>query len=201
MISLKLNQQEVKAKPTQTIYELAKAEGITIPTLCHLPRASSRSVCRICVVEVKGVRGLLPACSTLVAENMEVLTHSETVLRSRRVLLEFILAEHRGLQDDDVVLGDLCSELGVDDARFILPYKSRSQCEKVDSEYLKLDLSRCILCDRCIRACDKREVITRAGFGQDTRIVFDNDLSIDESACIRCGDCVEACPVGAIVKK
>jgi len=198
MISLKINHQQVKARPTQTILKVAKANGIYIPTLCHLPRFNTRSVCRICVVEVEGVRGLLPACSAIVSAGMEIHTHSDVVMRSRRVLLEFILAEHHGLRKDDEKLKSLCHELGVEGARFELPVKKPAHCETVKSEYMRIDLPRCILCDRCIRVCEGREVITRSGFGKDISIAFDDNKSVDESSCIRCGDCIESCPTGAI---
>jgi NADH dehydrogenase/NADH:ubiquinone oxidoreductase subunit G len=193
-----INGIEVQNDDSKTIYELARAAGISIPTLCHLPRRESRAVCRICVVEIAGRPGLVTACSTRASDGMEILTHSETVLRTRRVLMEFILAEHGEFCANDQVIRTLAQTLGVTQSRFSLPARDHSRYRLIESEYIKLDVAKCIHCDRCIRACADRNVITRKGFGNAVTFAFDDDVAIDKSSCIQCGDCVHACPSGAI---
>lgn len=200
MISLTLNYQQVKAEHNQTILAVARAKGIEIPTLCHLPRHSPRSVCRICVVEIKGVNSLVSACSTKVVAGMEILTHSERVIKARRVMMELILAENKGLREgEDTVVKRLSEEIGVSGSRVRLPVTAFSPSEQLASEYFSIDLSRCIHCDRCIRACETRKVITRTGFGYGVVNTFgDGKSGIEGSNCTYCGDCVAACPAGGI---
>lgn len=188
----------VENREDKTIHELAKSVGITVPTLCHLPKKESRAVCRICVVEIAGRPGLVSACSTRASDGMEIRTQSETVLRTRRTLMEFILAEHGEFCDSDAKIQALAGELGVRRSRFSLPEKDHSHYRAIENEYIKLHVEKCIHCDRCIRACADRNVITRKGFGFNVTLAFDNDVAIDDSSCVQCGDCVHACPSGAI---
>ncbi len=203
MISLTLNHQQLKAKPDQTILDIIKANSINIPTLCHLPGKSShdkpRAVCRICVVEIKGVNGLMSACSTKATEGMEILTHSKPVINSRKVLMEFILAEHQGLKEgEDTRVRQLSDEIGVKSSRFMLPINITSSVNKPVSEYFDIDSSRCIHCDRCIVACEMRKVIARSGFGYNIVNSFGGEPGLDASNCSYCGDCMAACPAGGI---
>lgn len=193
-----INGIDVKYKKDKTIYELAKGAGINIPTLCHLPKRDVRAVCRICVVELVGKPGLVSACSTKAVEGMKILTHSDTVLRTRKVLAEFMLAEHGEMTRKDTIFSELAESLDVDFTRFILPKQDLSHYKAIESEYIKLDISKCIHCDRCIRSCSDRNVITRKGFGMTVAMAFDNDVAIDDSSCVQCGDCIQACPSGAI---
>jgi len=203
MISLTLNHQRIKAKPNQTILDVIKANSVNIPTLCHLPGKSSRdrprAVCRICVVEVKGVNGLVSACSTKATQGMEIFTHSKPVLTTRKVLMEFTLAEHQGLKEgEDSRIRQLADEIGVNSARFRLPVNAASSVNKQASEYFDIDSSRCIHCDRCIVACETRKVISRSGFGYNIVNSFGGEPGLDASNCSYCGDCMAACPAEGI---
>jgi predicted molibdopterin-dependent oxidoreductase YjgC len=198
MITVTINGRTIKARSGQSILDVAKTHGIAIPTLCHLPRRSPRAVCRICMVEIVGEEALAPACSTSIRPGLEVNTHSARVQRIRRTLMELTLAEHNGIRSNDPIIKDLSEQLGVAQARFRLPERDLSRYQEIESEYIKLDLSRCVRCDRCIRACAQRRVITRAGFGIHVSMAFDYDVSIEESSCVQCGDCIQACPSGAI---
>ena len=95
MINLKINGIQIAAEPGATILTAARANGIHIPTLCFLKDTFADSLCRICVVEVAGSNKLMPACSTPVREGMEVFTHSELVVESRKMTLDFICRHHR----------------------------------------------------------------------------------------------------------
>lgn len=211
MINIKLDHQQIKVKPNQTILSIAKANGVKIPTLCYLPRSSfrntPRAVCRMCVVEIKGENGLVSACSTKAVGGMEIFTHSESVLKSRRVLMEFILAENRNLTqdeeagDENTQVKQLSAEIGISSARFTLPIDTKLQPKRQLSEYISIDLSRCIHCDRCIIVCDVQQVIKRSGFGSNIVNSFgDSDFGIEASNCSYCGDCVAVCPAGGIKK-
>ncbi len=200
MIAVTLNGRSIQARSGQSILDVARTHGIAIPTLCHLPHRRPRAVCRMCMVEIVGEEALVPACSTVIRPGLEVRTHSARIQRIRRTVMELTLAEHNGLRGHDPVLRDLSERLGVSQARFRLPERDLSRYREIESEYIRLDLSRCVHCDRCIRACGQRRVITRAGFGIQVSMAFDYDVSIEESSCIQCGDCIQACPSGAIAR-
>lgn len=204
MISIKLNHQRIKVKPNQTILEVSKAQGINIPTLCHFARGkgkgSPRAVCRICVVEVSDVNGLVTACSAKITQGMEIFTHSDNVIEARKVLMEFMLAENGGGEENTQVR-ELSKELGVESARFSLVEAVAAKPKALLSEYFHIDPALCVHCDRCIVACESRQVITRTGFGHSVSTAFGgNEQGIEASDCNYCGDCVAACPAGVITK-
>lgn len=203
MINITLNHQSFKVRSNQTILNIAKKVGVKVPTLCHLPRKStegnSRAVCRICVVEVKGINGLVSACSTKATEGMNIFTHSESVLKSRRVLLEFMLAESSKKLSEDSIVKKFCSDLGVHRARFTVPQELKSNTRRKVFEYLSIDPSLCVHCDRCILACDSQDAIKRSGFGYNITNTFGSDEGgFEASNCSYCGDCAAVCPTGAI---
>lgn len=200
MTKITINGMELQARPNQTVLDVMNAHNIFIPTLCHMPKKETRSVCRMCIVEAEGNSSLLSACSTKVTPGMVVKTETERVNKARKVLMGCLLAEHSESGGDDQQIRDLADRLGVIKTRFSLPQKDLSRYKQIESEYIKLDISRCVHCDRCIRACKDRKVITRRGFGIGVTMAFDNDLSIEASSCIQCGDCIQACPAGAITR-
>jgi bidirectional [NiFe] hydrogenase diaphorase subunit len=197
MISLKINRQVVQAKAGQTLLQLAKQQGIDIPTICHLPGLEARSVCRICSVEVEGHGRLLPACSTLAEQGMAVQTHSQKCVHARQVLLQFIIAEHGGLVTLSREVREYAKALGITEARFYL--QQPEEAARNGSDYIRYRPEQCIHCDRCILACRDQRVIGRAGRGAATRLTFGNsDRPLAETNCSSCGDCVAVCPTGTL---
>lgn len=196
MISLKLNGRCVSCPPGTTLLQLARREGINIPTLCHLPGRPARAVCRLCVVEVAGHERLHPACATPAAADMEVHTHSARCVQARQLLLEFIIAEHGALDTLSPELRSYAAELGVSTARFDLARPPQSGDK--GSDYIRYRAELCLHCDRCIAACEHR-VIRRAGRGAGVRLTFGaDDAALGQSECTGCGDCVAVCPSGAL---
>lgn len=199
-----------------TIWEAARGLGIEIPVLCHDPRLKPVGVCRVCAVEVEGARVLQPSCTRACEEGMVVRTDSDSVQRSRRMLVELLLADHptpceKHRRWGNCELELLAEQYGILGSRFgngrdtaahshAAPLRPRDNT----SPAIAVDHAACILCDRCIRACDdlqSNEVIGRMGKGYLARIAFDHDLPMGQSSCVTCGECVVSCPTGALIEK
>lgn len=194
------------AQDSMTILEAARQRGIYIPTLCYCADLPPVGACRICVVEVTGSRTLVAACHTPVAEGMVVHTHSPAVLETRRVILKLLLASHCGTcymcsKANLCELRHLAAELDVGLPDFE-PKRRYYPIEDV-SPYLVRDLSKCILCRRCVRACAQiagRNFFAVGYRGFHSKVVVDFDKPINMDACRDCDVCVSLCPTGALSK-
>lgn len=226
-----INGNKLDYQAGETILDVARRSDIDIPTLCHLKGATPTGACRICVVEVEGARSLLVACATPAANNMMVHTESPKVIESRRAILELLLASGnhncaiRGSDDDnwtsfqlkvqaedgsaelcpvwgDCQLQDLAYRYQVTGEKFIST-PTRYPMETVNP-FIVRDFSRCILCGRCVQACNEVQVNNAIHFGyrgSKTKIVAGSDQYLKDSDCVFCGECVQVCPVGALVEK
>lgn len=204
-IKLKIDGKEVLAREGDTILEVAKENGISIPTLCYLEGLSSLGGCRLCLVEEKESRKLFPACATPVGQGMEIITDSDKLLEYRRMLVELFLSERTHICSVCVANGscelqEMATNLGVDHVRF----KREWTMHAIDSshERLVLDPNRCILCTRCIRVCDEVEGVHTLDLrmrGKDSQVIIDLDEPWgSSSSCTSCMKCAAVCPVGAI---
>ncbi|MBN1680146.1 MAG: bidirectional hydrogenase complex protein HoxU [Anaerolineae bacterium] len=206
--TLKIDGRDVGAHEDQTILQLARENNITIPTLCHIEGLSVPGACRLCLVEVKGWRKLVPACATYADEGMEVFTDSERLRSYRRMILELLFSEGNHVcavcvSNGHCELQSLAQHLGMDHVR----YPNLQPVRLVDMTHSRftLDRNRCILCLRCVRVCDEIEGAHTwdvKGRGVDARVISDLDTPWGESpTCTTCGKCVNVCPVGALVEK
>lgn len=206
-VSLTIDGIEVTVPEGTTIWEAAARVGIEIPVLCHDPRLEPVGVCRICAVDV-GERALPAACVRQVEPGMEVTTANQEITAHRRVLTELMLADQPEQSRRESTTGDdalyaLARELKV--GSFPWPDAASSnnppRGQDDSSPVIAVDHQACILCDRCVRACDDiqhNDVITRTGKGHSVRIGFDLDVPMTESSCVSCGECVAVCPTGAL---
>lgn len=205
-VTLTIDGFSVTAPEGATIWEAARSAGIEIPALCHDPKLKPVAVCRVCVVDVENSRTLPAACIRQVEEGMTVRTGTERVRRARRTLVELL---ESGQPSEDTrrkppaqdELAQLGRQLQSDPARYAPTCSSSLVEHDLSSPVIAVDHNACILCDRCIRACDDvqvNDVIGRAGKGCHTRIAFDNDRPMGNSSCVSCGECVAACPTGAL---
>jgi bidirectional [NiFe] hydrogenase diaphorase subunit len=206
--TLTIDGQDVGAREDETILEVARENGIWIPTLCQLDGLSTVGACRLCIVEVKGTSKLLPACVTRVEEGMEVTADSERLRDYRKMIVELLFAEGNHICSVCVANGNcelqwLAQRLGVDHIRFSYLYGRRV----VDASHARfaVDHNRCILCTRCVRVCDEVEGAHTwdvMGRGTDARVITDLAQPWgDSDSCTSCGKCVNVCPTGALFEK
>jgi len=202
-----LNGKETEFKPGQMILDAARNGGIEIPTLCYLKGAAPTGACRICLVEVKGARSLMAACSTPVSPGMEVFTDTDLVHSARKLNVELLLASgtHNCLvceANGNCRLQDLAYFYKITELRFTQSDKKYSTED--ENPFIVRDFSRCILCGRCVQACNEL-VVNRAisyGYrGAKSKIITGGDQPYNNSDCVFCGQCVEVCPVGALTEK
>jgi len=203
-IAITVNGSQLAGSEGTTILEVVQANGIDIPTLCYRPELPPIGACRICVVEVEGSRTLVGSCHTPITEGMVVYTHSPKVLETRRVIVELLLASHCGscfLCDKANIceLRRIAADLDVGLPQF---QASRRYYPVEDiSPYIIRDLSKCILCRRCVRACNEiaKQNIFAVGYrGFDSKIIVDFDQPIDKEVCRDCDACISFCPTGAL---
>ncbi|WP_216643627.1 2Fe-2S iron-sulfur cluster-binding protein [Spiribacter salilacus] len=206
-VSLTIDGVEVTVPEGTTIWEAAARYGIEIPVLCHDPRLEPVGVCRICAVDV-GERTLPAACVRHVEAGMNVITANTEITAHRRILTELMLSDQPEQSRREATTGDdslyaLARELKVSDFPWPDAKSSSNPPRGQDdsSPVIAVDHQACILCDRCVRACDDiqhNDVITRTGKGHSVRIGFDLDVPMAESSCVSCGECVAVCPTGAL---
>ena len=206
MVNLKINGQDVCVPEGYTILDAAREVGINIPTLCYLKDINKIGACRMCLVEVKGARGLQAACVYPVAEGLEVFTNTEKAREARKLTLELILSNHERkcltcIRNKNCELQSLAEELGVDNIRF----EGENVAYEIDdaSTSIVRDNNKCVLCRRCIAACDNQAIsvisCVNRGFTTEVATAFGNSMA--DVGCIYCGQCIEACPVGALYEK
>ena len=204
MIELTLNGAPLCGGEGSTILEVAQENGVNIPTLCYLQELLPIGACRICVVEVEGLRTLVAACHTPITPGMAIHTHSPKVIEARRVIVELLLASHCGscYMCDKANICELSAIAADLDAR--LPrFSSRKRFYQIEdvSPYITRDLTKCILCRRCVRACReiaRQNVFSTAYRGFDSKIVVDCDEPINKDVCRDCDVCISRCPTRAL---
>jgi formate dehydrogenase (NADP+) alpha subunit len=206
-ITVTINGREVQAEPGQTILDVARSIGVDIPTLCHDPRLEPYGACRLCLVEVEGARGPMPACATKINDGMKVQTHTEKVQKLRRFVIQLLLSNHPldcpvCEAAGDCRLQDYAYELDV--ATLPWGWHPLDFPTRDDHPNVARNPNRCILCGRCVRICRDVMGIGCWGFrnrGYLTIIDTPYNMPLEDVGCISCGQCVSACPVGALNMK
>jgi len=205
-VQLTIDGQSVTVPAGTTIFDAARMQGISIPTLCHQQNETPVGVCRMCVVDV-GQRVYAASCIRQCEPGMTVKTATEGVQAARHMLVELLMSDHpapctRQQHSGDCELEALAEQAGIKTSRF--PKRATPRGKDDSSAVIAVDHEACILCDRCIRGCDDIRhnwVLARRGKGYQAGISFDNNLPMGESSCVSCGECMVSCPTGALTNK
>ena len=206
-ITITLDGREVSGHPGMTVLDLALESGIEIPTLCHDRHLHSIGACRLCLVENEQTGALLASCATPIAPGMVIHSRSSRVMEHRKNIVNLLLASHPDSclvcdKGNRCQLRKLASEMGVGLVEFQrIP---RSAAIEEVNPFIERDVSKCILCAKCIRACQELVVegaidYFRRGFGN--RPATFNNLPLEASECTFCGTCVGMCPTGALMER
>ncbi|MBR5252772.1 MAG: [Clostridia bacterium] len=208
MVNVKINGADYSVPAGITVLEACRYANIDIPTLCYLKDINEIGACRLCLVEVKGARGLVAACVYPVNEGMEVQTNTPQIRAIRKTNLELILSAHEKkclscIRSTSCELQKLAQEYKCDEDKFC--YSDNKTLEPIDKSSVSIirDNNKCILCRRCVAACEAQAIgaigVVNRGF--DSKVAPAFEVALADTTCINCGQCVVACPVGALYEK
>lgn len=203
MVKISINNIKYNVLKGYTILEACKAHGIEIPTLCYLKEINEIGACRICLVEIKGVKKLLTSCNTIVWEGMEILTNTPRVREAREINLQLILSQHNSdcptcKRNKNCALQNLCEKFNISAS----PYEKHIPANK-SQQYFPLirEDSKCLNCLRCVNFCDKIQALgiwDFVGSGSHSKVTTASGKNIINDNCSLCGQCITHCPVGAL---
>ncbi len=212
MISLTIDGKSVQAEPGSTVLRAAQRSGIHIPTLCDHPHLTPYGGCRLCMVEVKGMRVPAASCTLPVTEGMIVQTNTPALQQSRQVILSLLFSERNHFCPFCQVSGSAATSAcelqrsAYHEGMTHWPMQPQWSGFVVDTShpYFILDNNRCILCRRCVRACAEMAgsfTLNVEERGAATVIVADTNVPLGKSSCVQCGSCVQVCPTGALIDR
>ncbi len=205
MVSIEINEKKVSVPFGTTILEACRENGIHIPTLCHHDDLCVAGVCRVCVVDIEGMRTLQASCAFPITSPIKVRTSTPMVRKARRHIIDLLLSEHYGqcytcVRNNNCELQGLAKEYGVD--HFAFGHVQESQYPVDNSSYSVIrDMDKCVLCKRCVRTCiDLQEVgvLESVDRGDKTHISTFMEKPLADVVCINCGQCINRCPTGAL---
>jgi predicted molibdopterin-dependent oxidoreductase YjgC len=201
LVDLTIDGRTVGVPEGSTLLEACRSAGADVPTLCYLETLEPINSCRVCVVEVTGSRTLVPSCSRVVEEGMEVATDSDRVATARTVVYE-LLASAVDLSLAEPETKRQMERYGVDPSKYEGGWRRTDEVKIQDDLYVR-DYDKCIMCFRCVAACgpdaQNTFAIDVAGRGLTATISTEYDITLPESACVYCGNCVGVCPTGALM--
>ena len=207
-IELTIDGQSLRVPAGTSILRAARAAGLDIPKLCATDSLEAFGSCRVCLVEVEGRRGLIASCTEPVQDGMVVRTQTEKVARVRRGVLELYISDHpldclTCAANGDCELQDVAGAVGLREVRYRDPETHLDAVVDTSNPYFQFDPAKCIVCSRCVRACDEVQgtfALTIDGRGFASKVATGADDFFD-SECVSCGACVQACPTATLIEK
>lgn len=204
-VSIEINEKKVTVPMGTTILEACRQNQVYVPTLCHHDDLCVAGVCRICVVDVEGMKTLQAACAFPITAPIKIRTSTEMVRKARKHIIDLLLSEHYGecyscFRNNNCELQSLAKEYGVDHYNFGHVQQPRFEVDSSSYSVVR-DMDKCVLCKRCVRTCiDLQEVgvLEAVNRGYKTRISTFGDKPLAEVICINCGQCINRCPTGAL---
>ena len=205
-----INGKAFTIKPDESVLQFSQRNGFHIPTLCDDSRLESFGACRVCSVEIAlkedGPVKTMASCHTPVSQGMHIYTQTESVQKLRKNIVELVLTDHpldclTCEVNGNCELQTVAADVGIREVRYHAGDNHGQYAKDLSHPYMRSDLSKCINCYRCVRACDEIQgemVLGISGRGFDSKIIKGANLSFDESACVSCGACAQTCPTAAI---
>lgn len=209
-VTLIIDGQPVTTRKGNSIMRAAAEAGSSIPKLCATDSENPFGSCRMCLVEVEGRRGTPSSCTTPVEDGMVVKTQTDKLAKLRKGVMELYISDHpldclTCSANGDCELQDMAGSVGLRDVRYGYEGENHTVCEKDESNpYFTYDPSKCIVCSRCVRACEEVQgtfALTITGRGFDSRVTAGNNDDFLDSECVSCGACVQACPTATLMEK
>lgn len=210
LVSLAVDGREIVVPEGTSVLRAAALAGINIPKLCASDNLEAFGSCRLCAVQIEGRKGFPASCTTPVAEGMQVSTQTEPVAKLRRNIMELYISDHpldclTCPANGDCELQDMAGAVGLRQVRYGFDGENHLHAEKDESNpYFSFDPSKCIVCSRCVRACEEVQgtfALTIDGRGFDSKVSAGANDSFMDSDCVSCGACVQACPTSTLMEK
>jgi formate dehydrogenase major subunit len=210
MVNLEIDGFQVIAPAGTSVMRAAASIGIDIPKLCATDSIEPFGSCRLCVVEIKGGRGMPASCTTPIAEGMVVTTQNKKLADVRRGVMELYISDHpldclTCAANGDCELQDMAGAVGLREVRYNPAGENHLNSVKDESNpYFTFDPSKCIVCSRCVRACEETQgtfALTIDGRGFDSKVSPSQNQPFMDSECVSCGACIQACPTATLMEK
>jgi len=207
IVTLTIDGQEVSVPQGTSVMRAAAIAGLKIPKLCATEQLEAFGSCRLCLVQIEGVKGLPASCTTPVAAGMKVTTQNRQLAEVRRGVMELYISDHpldclTCPANGHCELQDMAGAVGLREVRYGYAGANHLDAKKDTSNpYFTFDASKCIVCSRCVRACDEQQgtlALTIQGRGFDSKVAASQDEPFMDSECVSCGACVQACPTATL---
>jgi len=209
-VTLTIDGWEVTVPEGTSVMCAAALADVKVPKLCATDQLEAFGSCRLCLVQIEGMKGLPASCTTPVAQGMKVTTQNQQIADIRRGVMELYISDHpldclTCPANGHCELQDMAGVVGLREVRYGYEGENHLSAEKDESNpYFTFDASKCIVCSRCVRACDEQQgtlALTIQGRGFDSKVSASQNVSFMDSECVSCGACVQACPTATLSEK